>query len=45
MLFLTPNRNILAGKFVKSERVLAVLQEQIVINIKLVEVRKMGEVF
>ena len=34
-----------AGKFVTSERVLAVLREQIVVNVKLVEIRKMSEVF
>ena len=34
-----------AGKFVKSERVLAVLREQIVVKVKLVEIRKMCEVF
>ena len=45
MLFLTPNKNMFAGKFVKSERVLAVLREQFVVNVKLVEIRKMSEVF
>ena len=45
MLFVAPNRNMFAGKFVKSERVLAVLWEQIVVNVKLVEIRKMSEVF
>ena len=45
MLLLTSNRNMLAGKFVKSERVLAVLRVQFVVNVKLVEIRKMGEVF
>ena len=45
MLFLTPNRNMFVGKFVKSERVLAVLREQFVVNIMLVEICKMGEIF
>ena len=45
MLFVTPNRNMFAGKFVKSERVLAVLREQIVVKVKLVEIREMCEVF
>ena len=45
MLFLMPNRNMFAGKFVKSERFLAVLLEQFVVNVKLVEIRKMSEVF
>ena len=45
MLFLTPNRNMFAGKFVKSERVLAVLLEQFVVNVKLVEISKMSGVF
>ena len=34
-----------AGKFVKSERVLTVLQEQFLVNVKFVEIRKMSEVF
>ena len=33
-VFLTPNRNMLAGKFVKPERFLAVLQEHIAFNAK-----------
>ena len=45
MLFLTPNRNMFAGKFVKSERVLAVLLEQFVVNVNLVEIGKMSGVF
>ena len=45
MLFLTPKKNMFAGKFVTSERVLAVLREQIVVNVKLVEIRKMRGVF
>ena len=40
-----PNRNMFAGKFVKSERVLAVLQEQMFVKVKLLEIRKMSEVF
>ena len=42
---LTPHRNKFAGKFVKSERFLAVLREHIIFNVKRVEVRKMTEVF
>ena len=34
MLFLTPNRKMFAGKIVKSERVLTVLWEHIVANVK-----------
>ena len=45
MLFPMPNRNMFAGKFVKSKRVLAVLREQFVANVKLVEIREMSEVF
>ena len=45
MLFLLPNRNMFAGEFVKSERVLAVLLEQFVVNVKLVEISKTSEVF
>ena len=33
-VFLTPNRNMLAGKFVKPERFLAVLQDHIAFNVK-----------
>ena len=33
MFFLTPNRNMFAGKFVKSERLLTVLQEHIIFNV------------
>ena len=43
--FLTPNRNMITGKFVKSERFLTVLREHIIFDVKLVEVRKMSEVF
>ena len=45
ILFLTPNRNMLAGKFVEWDRVLFVLLEQLVVNVKLVKVSKMSEVF
>ena len=45
MFFLTPNKNIFAGKFVKLERLMAVLQEHIIFNIKWVEVRETSEVF
>ena len=45
ILFLAPNKNMFTGKFVKSERVLAVLQEQFLVNVKFVEIRKMSEVF
>ena len=43
--FLTPNRNMIAGKVVKSERSLAVLWEHIIFNVKWVEVRKMSDLF
>ena len=45
MFFLTPNRNMFAGIFVKSERFLTMLREHIIFNVKWVEVRKMSEVF
>ena len=45
IFFLTPNRNMFAGKFVKSESFLAVLQADIIFNVKRFEVRKMSEVF
>ena len=45
MFFLTPNRNMFAGKFLMSERFLPVLREHIIFNVKWVEVRKMNEVF
>ena len=45
MFFLTPNRNMFTGKFVKSERFLAVLQEHIIFDVKWVDVCKMSEVF
>ena len=34
MLFLTSNRNMLAGKFVKSERPLAVFGEHFIFNVQ-----------
>ena len=34
ILFLTPNRNMFSGIFVKSERVLFVLREHIVLYVK-----------
>ena len=34
IFFLTPNRNIFAGNFVKSERFLVVLREHIIFNVK-----------
>ena len=34
MFSLTPSRNMSAGKFLKSERVLAVLREYIIFNVK-----------
>ena len=45
IFFLASNRKILAGKFVKWDRFLAVLREHIIFNIKWDEVRKMSEVF
>ena len=49
MFFLTPNRNMFAGKFIKWERFLAMLLEHImfdVIEVEVeVEVDKMNEVF
>ena len=44
MFFLTPNRNISAEKFLKSERFLAAMREHIIFNVKRVEVHKMSEV-
>ena len=43
--FLTPNRNMIVGKVVKSERSLAVLWEPIIFNVNWVEVRKMSDLF
>ena len=45
IFFLAPNRNALAGKFVKSEGFLAVLRVDIIFNVKRVEVRKISEGF
>ena len=44
IFFVTPNRKIFAGKFVKRERFLVVLREHIIFNVKWDEVRKMSEV-
>ena len=44
IIFLTPTRNIFAGKFVKWVRVLAALQEYNFYNIEWVEVRLISEV-
>ena len=44
MSFMTPNRNMSAGKFLKSERFLAALWDHIIFNVKRVEVHKMNEV-
>ena len=45
MFSLTPSINKSAGKFWKSERSLAVLQEHIIFSVKWVEVRKISQVF
>ena len=45
IFFLTQNRNMFAGKFVKSERLLAVLREHIIFSVRWVKVWKMNEVF
>ena len=45
MIFLTPNRNIFAGKFVNWESFLAVFWEHVIFNFKRVQICKMGEVF
>ena len=45
IFFLTPNRNMFAGKFVNSERCLAVLREYIIFNVKWVEFLKMSAIF
>ena len=42
--FLTPNRNMSAGKFVNWESFLAVFWEHIIFNFKRVDIRKMSEV-
>ena len=44
MLFLTPNRNMLVGKFVNWEGVLAVFWEHVIFNFKRVEIRKISTV-
>ena len=45
MIFLTPNRNIFAGKFVNWEHFLAVFWEHVISSRKRIEIRKMSEVF
>ena len=45
MFSMTPSRNMFAGKFVKSEKLLTVLWEHVIFNVKWVEVRKMSEFF
>ena len=45
MIFLTPNRNIFAGKFVNWEHFLAVFWEHVISSPKRIEIRKMSEVF
>ena len=45
MFFLTPNRNMFAGKFMCLESFLDTFWEHIVFNVKRVEIRKMSEVF
>ena len=45
IFFLTPNRNMFAGKFVNWENFLPVFWEHIIFNVKWVEVGKMSEVF
>ena len=43
VFFLTLNRNMSVGKFAKSQRLLTVLREDIIFNVKCVEVRKIVE--
>ena len=43
--FLTLSRSMFHGKFVKSERFLAVLWEHVIFNVKWVEVCKINEIF
>ena len=45
MIFLTPNRNIFAGKFVNWESFLAVFWDHVIFSFKRVEIRKMSEDF
>ena len=45
MIFLTPNRNIFAGKFVNWESFLVVFWEHVISSFKRVEIRKMSEAF
>ena len=44
-IFLTPNRNMFAGRLLKWEKILAVFQEHIIFNVKWVETRKMSDLF
>ena len=45
MFFLSPNRNMFAGKSVTCESFLAVSWEHIIFNVKGAEVYKMSDVF
>ena len=45
MFYLKPNKKMLAGKFVKQERFLAVLRKHIKFNVKIVDVHKISDVF
>ena len=45
MFFLTPNRNMSAGKFVNWKSFLAVLWEHIIFNFQRADIRKIREVF
>ena len=45
IFFLASHRNMFAGKFIKSERFLAVFREHIIFKVKWVKVCKMSEVF
>ena len=45
IIFLTPNRNVFAGKFIKWDRLSIEFRDHIVFNVNYVEVRKMSEVF
>ena len=43
--FMTPNINIFSRKILKSERVLSMLREHIVLNVKGAEIFKISEIF
>ena len=45
IIFLTPNRNIFAGKFVNWECFLAKFWEHVIFSFKRVKIRKMSEAF